>query len=173
MNRQELFAANAHSVAEKLELSETCEVGLLMTRHSFEDSQCYLIIKIGQNVTYTFFNFLVSMLKMLLQYQNFHSVDLQEEELDDIFNKIKASRKIETSVNNFESTSQCLYRNLQEDYNPELGKSTRVRCLNEFLNESQLDTSSSIYDTREDVGTVNFSNQTLSLLQSSEKNKEN
>jgi len=27
MNRQEIFAANAHSVAEKLELSETCEVG--------------------------------------------------------------------------------------------------------------------------------------------------
>ncbi|CAH8259639.1 unnamed protein product [Arabidopsis lyrata] len=117
---QEIFTANAHSVAEKLQLSETCE--------------------------------------MLLQYQNFHSVDLQEEELDDIFNKIKASRKIETSVNNFESTSQCLYRNLQEDYNPELGKSTRVRCLNEFLNESQLDTSSSIYDTREDVGTDTLAN---------------
>lgn len=111
------------------------------------------------------------MLKKLSQYQNFHSVDLQEEELNDIFNKIKASRKIETSVNNLEG-SQCLDWNLQEDYNPELGKSTRVRCLNEFLKESQLDTSSSICDTREDDGTVNFSNQTLSLLQSSEKDKE-
>ncbi|EFH60872.1 transducin family protein, partial [Arabidopsis lyrata subsp. lyrata] len=39
----------------------------------------------------------------------------------------------------------------EEDYNPELGKSTRVRCLNEFLNESQL-------DTREDVGTDTLAN---------------
>lgn len=109
---QEIFAANAHSVAEKLELSETCE--------------------------------------KLLQYQNLHSVDLQEEELNDIFNKIKASRKIEKSENNFEG-SQCLDCNLQEDYNAEPGKSTRVRCLNEFLNESQP-------DTREDIGTDTLAN---------------
>ncbi|CAD5322314.1 unnamed protein product [Arabidopsis thaliana] len=109
---QEIFAANAHSVAEKLELSETCE---------------------------------------LLQYQNLHSVDLQEEELNDIFNKIKASRKIEKSENNFEG-SQCLDCNLQEDYNAEPGKSTRVRCLNEFLNESQP-------DTREDIGTDTLANK--------------
>lgn len=38
MNRQDIFAANAHSVAEKIELSETCEVCLLMTRHAFGDS---------------------------------------------------------------------------------------------------------------------------------------
>ncbi|CAD5322313.1 unnamed protein product [Arabidopsis thaliana] len=110
---QEIFAANAHSVAEKLELSETCE--------------------------------------KLLQYQNLHSVDLQEEELNDIFNKIKASRKIEKSENNFEG-SQCLDCNLQEDYNAEPGKSTRVRCLNEFLNESQP-------DTREDIGTDTLANK--------------
>lgn len=82
---------------------------------------------------------LVSMLKKLLQYQNLHSVDLQEDELNDIFNKIKSSRKIEKSANNFEG-SPCLDWNLQEDYNPELEKSKRVRCLNEFLNESQPDT---------------------------------
>jgi len=81
---------------------------------------------------------------------------LQEEELNDIFNKIKASRKIEKSENNFEG-SQCLDCNLQEDYNAEPGKSTRVRCLNEFLNESQP-------DTREDIGTVDSSNQTLSFI---------
>lgn len=94
------------------------------------------------------------MLKKLLQYQShLHSVDLQEDELNDIFNKIKASRKIEKSANNFEGSS-CLDWNLQEDCNLELGKSTRVKCLNEFLNESEPDTSNSISDTREDIGTV-------------------
>ncbi|ESQ49346.1 hypothetical protein EUTSA_v10019914mg [Eutrema salsugineum] len=111
---QEISASNAHSVTQKLELSETCE---------------------------------------LLQYQNLQSVDLQEEELNEIFNKIKESRKIGKSANSFED-SPCLDWNLQEDYNSELGKSTRVKCLNEFLNESQPDTSSSIcHNTREDIGT--------------------
>lgn len=93
------------------------------------------------------------MLKKLLQYQNLHSVDLQEDELNDIFNKIKASRKIGKSANNFQ-VSPCLDWNLQDDYYPELGKSTRVRCLDEFLNESQPDTSNSICNTREDTGRV-------------------
>lgn len=94
-------------------------------------------------LTYTFFNFLVFLLKKLLQYQNLHNIDLQEDELNDIFNKIKSSRKTDKSANNFES-SPCLDWNLQEDYNTELGKSTRVRCLNEFLNESQPDTVTSL-----------------------------
>ncbi|XP_010445833.1 PREDICTED: putative E3 ubiquitin-protein ligase LIN-1 isoform X2 [Camelina sativa] len=117
---QEIFAANAHSVAEKLELSETCE---------------------------------------LLQYQNhLHSSnDLQEDELNDIFNKIKASRKTEKTANNFE-VSPCLDWNLQEDYNQELGKSARVRSLNDFLNESHLDTSSSKCVTREDIGADTLAN---------------
>ncbi|KFK38151.1 hypothetical protein AALP_AA3G075800 [Arabis alpina] len=70
---QEVFAAIGHSVAEKLELSETCE---------------------------------------LLQYQNLHSVDMQEDEINDIFNRINASRKVEDSP--------CLDRYLQEDYNHEI-----------------------------------------------------
>ncbi|KAL1211901.1 putative E3 ubiquitin-protein ligase LIN-1 [Cardamine amara subsp. amara] len=97
---QEILGDKGHLVAEKLELSETCE---------------------------------------LLQYQTFHSVDLQEDELNDIFNKIKASRKTEKSGNNFEG-SPCLDWNLQEVKNPEVGRSKRVKCLNEFLNESQPDT---------------------------------
>ncbi|XP_023642671.1 putative E3 ubiquitin-protein ligase LIN-1 isoform X2 [Capsella rubella] len=117
---QEISAANAHSVAEKLELSETCE---------------------------------------LLQYQShLHSVDLQEDELNDIFNKIKASRKIEKSTNNFEDSPPYLDWNLEEDYNPELGKSTRARCLNEFLKESQPDTSNSVCNTREDISTDTSAN---------------
>ncbi|CAA7017112.1 unnamed protein product [Microthlaspi erraticum] len=84
------------------------------------------------------------------EFKNLHGVDLQEDELHDIFNKIKASRKIEKSANNFQD-SPCLDWNLQEDYNQDLGKSTRVRCFNEFLNESQQDTSSSRYDTGTDT----------------------
>ncbi|KAH0933934.1 hypothetical protein HID58_011051 [Brassica napus] len=59
-----------------------------------------------------------------LQYQNIQSVDMQEDELNDMFNKLKASRP-------------CLDLNLHEDYNPELGKNTRVMSLNDFLNDSQ------------------------------------
>ncbi|KAL0699363.1 hypothetical protein Bca4012_055485 [Brassica carinata] len=95
--RPETPTDNGHSVAEKLELSETCES---------------------------------------LKYQNFQGVDMQEDELNDIFNKLKASRKIEKSANNFEG-SPCLDWNLHEDYNPEPGKNTRVMSLNDFLNDSQ------------------------------------
>ncbi|CAH2054742.1 unnamed protein product [Thlaspi arvense] len=110
-NRQEISAAKAHSVAEKLELSETCE--------------------------------------KLLHYQNLQSVDLQEDELNEIFEKIEASRKIGKSANSFED-SPCLDWNMQEeDYNP------RVKCLNEFLNESQPDHTPS---SREDIGTDTLAN---------------
>lgn len=78
---------------------------------------------------------MVSMLKSL-QYQNPQSVDMQENELNDIFNKSKTSRKIEKSANNFKGSS-CLDWNLHEDYNPEVGKDTRVMSLNDFLNDSQ------------------------------------
>ncbi|KAF8093253.1 hypothetical protein N665_0385s0002 [Sinapis alba] len=95
--RPEISTANGHSVARKLELSETCES---------------------------------------LQYQNLQGVDMQENELNDIFNKLKASRKIEKSANNSEGSS-CLDWNLHEDYNPEPGKDTRVMSLSDFLNDSQ------------------------------------
>ncbi|VVA96755.1 unnamed protein product [Arabis nemorensis] len=93
---QEVFAAIGHSVAEKLELSETCE--------------------------------------KLLQYQNLHSVDLQEDELNDIFNKIKASRKIEKSANSY---SPCLDWNLQEDYNPEIREDIGTDTLANIFHVSQ------------------------------------
>ncbi|CAH8343692.1 unnamed protein product [Eruca vesicaria subsp. sativa] len=92
--RPEISTANGDSVAEKLELSGTCE------------------------------------------YKNLQSVDVQEDELNDIFNKLKASRKIEKSANNFEG-STCLDWNLPEDYNPEFGTCKRVMSLKDFLNDSQ------------------------------------
>lgn len=42
----------------------------------------------------------------------------EDEHSDDILNKLKASRKVEKSANNFEG-SPCLEWNMQEDYNPE------------------------------------------------------
>ncbi|CAN8269578.1 unnamed protein product [Cochlearia groenlandica] len=116
---QDVFASNRQSVAEKLNLSQTCE--------------------------------------KLLQYQkNLHNVDTQEDELNDIFNKINASRR--SSLNSLEDSS-CLDLNIQQNYNQELGKSMRVRRrLDDFLKESQEDTTSSICDTREDIGTDTLAN---------------
>ncbi|XP_010547024.1 PREDICTED: putative E3 ubiquitin-protein ligase LIN-1 isoform X3 [Tarenaya hassleriana] len=73
-----------------------------------------------------------------------HHVVFPHDDLNHDLNEIKASSKLERTLNDTAS-SPCLDQSLKTDENPEPGKSTRVRCLHDILKESQSDTSTTTF----------------------------